>query len=223
MRLPQTIDRNRTALARILAGLFALLGCVDGVLPGRISAALYRNILRVLRPAESAARRLIASLAGHIRLKASPPRPMPAGLARAGGARPRISFQLFDPRKRFLRPPETARFLPRITFFGDGEARRISLGREPPRKDEKADGLANPASLARRIQALKAALDDLPRQAKRLARALARRQGSPRLKFQGVLRPGPAPGWRGRPLEEIDHVLHRCDWLAREALAQDTS
>ncbi len=228
MPLFQSIDLNRTALARILAGLFALLrlteGVEAGVVSGRISRALHRAITRVLRPAESAARRLIASLARTVQVKASPPRPAPTGLVCAERGKRRLSFQLFDPRKRFFRPPASPGLRPRISFFGDGEARRISLGREPrPPKDGKADGLENAANLALRLQALKAALDDLPRQARRLARAFARREKSPRLKLQGVLRPGPAPGWREHPLAEIDHVLHRCDWLAREALTPDTS
>ena len=228
LRLPQSIDPNKTALARILAGLFALLGLTEGAVPGRIPRELHRTILRVLRPAESAVRRLIVIVARTIKVKASPPRPAPAGLVRAGQRKPSRSFQLFDPRTRFFRKPprpkDAPRARPRISFFGNGEVRRISLGREPPPpKDDKADGLANPANLVRRLGALKAALDDLPRQAARLARALARRQRSPRLKFQGPLRPGPAPGSRKRPLREIDHVLERCHWLAREALAPDTS
>ena len=228
MDLPQSFESDKTALARILAGLFALLGLTAGSVPGRIPRELHRDILRVLRPAESAARRLIVIVARTIKVKTAPPRPAPAGLVRAGHGKPRLSFQLFDPRKRFFREPprpkDDPRPRPRIAFFGGGEARRISLGREPPPpKDDKADGLANPASLARRLAALKGALDDLPRQAARLARALARRRKSPRLKFQSPLRPGPAPGSRKRPLREIDHVLDRCHWLAREALASDTS
>ena len=223
MDLTRAIDLNRTALARILAGLFAMLGLTDGATPGRISWALHRAIVRVLRPAESAARRLIMSLARTIQVKASPLRPVPKGLVRAGPAKPSLTFRLFDPRKRFFRkrlPPEIARARPSITFFGDRGYRRIYLCPEPR---PSLDGLAASASLARRLQALKAALDDLPRQAKRLARALARRASVPRLKFQGVMRLGLAPGWRKRPVEEIDHVLHQCDWLAREALVPDTS
>ena len=223
MDLSRAIDLNRTALARILAGLFALLGLTDGAAPERISRALHRAIAGTLRPAESAARRLIMSLAKTVRVKASPPRSMPKGIVRAGGGKPRLSFQLFDPRKRFFRkriPPDIARARPSITFFDRSGYRRIYLCPEPR---PSLDGLAASATLARRLQALKAALDDLPRHAKRLARALARRASVPRLKFQGVMRPGLAPGWRKRPLEEIDEVLRQCDWLAREALAPDTS
>ena len=65
------------------------------------------------------------------------------------------------------------------------------------------------------------ALDNLPRQARRLLRAMARDQ-SRRRRLAGPLRPGRAPGWRKRAQFEIDSILHQCDWLAREAL-WDTS
>ena len=229
MDLPQAIDLNKTALARIVAGLFALLGLTGDAALARIPIELHRTIARVLRPAESAARRLIVVLARITNVKAPPlrPRPAPAGIVRAGQGKPRLSFQLFDPRQRFFRPqrqPKTARPMPRISFFGNGEVRTISLAPEPPPPREgKADGLENSANLVRRLQALKAALDDLPRQAKRLVRTLARRQKSPQLKLKMPLRPGRAPGFRRRPILEIDSVLHQCDWLAREALAPDTS
>ena len=237
MDLPQSINLNRTVIARIVAGLFALLGLTDGSAPGRISSDLHRSIARVLLSAESAVRRLIVFLAKSIQVKSihvksvdvkvSPARPMPSGIVGAGQGNQRLSFQLFDPRQRIFRPqrqPKTARPQPRISFFGDGDVRTISWGQHsrnltPPPKDDQA----NPENLVRRLQAVKAALDNLPRQARRLVRALARRQKSPRLKFKGPLRPGHAPGYRKRPREDIDHVLRECDWLAREAFAPDTS
>ena len=112
-------------------------------------------------------------------------------------------------------------------FFGIDEVRTITWGRDSHNvalpKADKTDGIAGTAHLLARLQALKAALEDLPRQAKRLVRVLARRQTSPRLKFKMPLRPGRAPGYRRKPRLDIDHVLHQCDWLAREALAPDTS
>ena len=220
MNIPQAIDLNKTALARIIAGLFALLG--QAAL-ARIPIELHRSIARVLRPAESAVRRLIVVLARITNVKAPPPRPAPAGLAQSGQGQERLTFQLFDPRQRFFRRQNQAktRQQPRISFFGDGEVRTISWGREMPPKT--GDGLESPANLLRRLKTLNAALDDLPRQARRLVRALARRQKSPQLKLKMPLRPGRAPGFRKRPIQEIDHVLHQCDWLAREALAPDTS
>ena len=227
MDLPQTVELNKSAIARIVAGLFALLGLTGAAVPGRIPRELHRSVARVLRPAESAVRRLILFLAKSIHVKALPARPMPAGLVRTKQEKPRLSFQLFDPRQPVFRPPpqpKTARPQPRISFFGDGWVRRISWGQDAPDNAQPPnDGQENSAHIVRRLQALKAALDDLPRQAKRLARALARRQKSPRLKFKGPLRPGHAPGYRKRSLEDIDRVLRECDWLVREALALDTS
>lgn len=227
MNIPEAIALNKTALARIIAGLFGLVGLAGDASFARIPIKLHRSIARVLRPAESAVRRLIVVLARITKVKAPPPRPAPAGLVRSGERKPRVSFQLFDPRQRFLRPQLQAdsgpRPQPRISFFGDGEVRTIAWNREPPPQKVQADEQADPANLLRRLEALKAALDDLPRQARRFVRALARREKSQRLKLKMPLRPGRAPGFRRKPLLEIDHLLHHCDWLARETLAPDTS
>ena len=228
MNIPQAIDHNKAVLARIIAGLFALLGGTAAL--ARIPAELHRSIARVLLSAESAVRRLIVVLARITNVKAPPlrPRPAPAGLVRAGEGQERLSFQLFDPRQRFFRRKYKAKTgpQPRITFFGDGNISTISWGQDsrkvttPPKT---GDGLENSAHLLRRLEALKAALDNLPRQARRMVRALARRQKSERLKLKMPLRPGRAPGYRVKPRLDIDHVLHQCDWLARETLAPDTS
>ena len=227
MDIRQSIDLNKTALSRIVAGLFALLGAAGDAALARIPLALHRGVARVLRPAESAARRLIVTLARITNLKAPPrqSRPAPAGLVRAAQGRQRLSFQLFDPRRRFFRPRDQAqtRPAPRVSFFGPGEVHRVSWGREKPPKPDTSDGLETSANLLRRLGALKAALDDLPRQARRLVRALARRENVPRLKLKMPLRPGRAPGLRQKPRLDIDRVLHQCDWLARNALAPDTS
>ncbi len=72
--------------------------------------------------------------------------------------------------------------------------------------------------LNRRLQALKPALDDLPRQAKRLARWRQRREARPDPKFKSPLRPGRPPGYRRKPIHEVDDVLAECHWLAWEAM-----
>ena len=223
MDLAHEIDASKNAAARIVAGLLALLGLTAGAILGRIPRVLHRDVLRILRPAESAVRRLIVVLARGVAVKAREPRPAPMGLVRASAAQQRLSFRLFDtrpPLRLAPRPAKTGpRPQPRISFFGDGEVRRISLVPEPKAKDEHVEA----ANLVRRLAAVQAALADLPRQARRLARALARRQRSPRLKFQGPLRPGHPPGFRRRPLREVDHLLQNCEWLAREAIVSDTS
>jgi hypothetical protein len=86
-----------------------------------------------------------------------------------------------------------------------------------------ADGLVSAQRLTRRLQALKLALDDLPRQAKRLARWQLRRKKAPSHKFLSPLRPGHPPGYRRKPVHEVDDVLIECDDLAWEAMKLDTS
>ncbi len=162
------------------------------------------------------------------RIVANSPRPMPADIVIQDIGKQRFSFQLFDPRPRLLGPrllgphllrPKRARNAhhaqPRISSFGYGEVRTLSLA---PAPQPEGDGLHNSACLVRRLQALHAALENLPRQARRLVRALARRALLPHRKHAGPLRPGRPPGFSKRPREEIDVILHRCDWLARDAL-----
>ena len=72
----------------------------------QIPHPLHRAVLRVLRPAESAVRRLIVIAARGLVVKLAPPRPdsrpKPAKLIGKGSGSSRPpSFQLFDPRKRF--------------------------------------------------------------------------------------------------------------------------
>ncbi len=68
------IELHSEALRGIVETLFALLG-IDGRIPHR----LHRAVLRVLRPAESAVRRLIVVAARGIVVKVAPSRPMPKG------------------------------------------------------------------------------------------------------------------------------------------------
>ena len=96
----RAIERNSEALNRIVAALFAMLGIADAATPvARIPQPLHRAVLRVLRPAESAMRRLIVIAARGLVVELAPSRPKPAGPIAKGGGRLRFSFQLFDPRK----------------------------------------------------------------------------------------------------------------------------
>ncbi len=113
------IKRNSEALSGIIAALFAMLGLAGSDMAARIPQPLHRAVLRVLRPAESAVRRLIVIAARGIVVKLATSRPMPKGsIGKSGGSR-RPSFQLFDPRKNFkrLRHRKFARTVPRIHFF----------------------------------------------------------------------------------------------------------
>ena len=98
------IESNRAALIRIVAALIAMAGLAGEGVAARLPKELCRAVWRVLRPAESAVRRLIVIAARGLTVKLPAPRPMPRGLAlaRNGGGRP--SFQLFDTRKRFTIP-----------------------------------------------------------------------------------------------------------------------
>jgi hypothetical protein len=83
--------------------------------------------------------------------------------------------------------------------------------------------LVNAARLSRRLQILKRALEDLPRQARRMARWRVRREAMKAPKFKSPLRPGPPPGRRKRHIHEVDEILANCHWLAWEAEKPDTS
>jgi hypothetical protein len=111
----RAIERNSEALKTIVTALVAMLG--DATVE-RLPRELHRAVLSILRPAESALRRLIVIAARGLVAKPAPARPMPKGLIiRSGGNR--LSFQLFDRRKRFASrrhrsgPPA----LPRIHVF----------------------------------------------------------------------------------------------------------
>ncbi|HUQ35464.1 MAG TPA: hypothetical protein VM144_03710, partial [Aestuariivirga sp.] len=119
------IKRNREALNAIVGALFAMLGLVGEATVSRIPNPLRSAVLRVLRPAESAVRRLIVIAARGVVVKVAPSRPMPKGhkISKGGGNR-LPAFQLYDTRKYFAelsqRRVKYAKYPPRIHFFGPG-------------------------------------------------------------------------------------------------------
>jgi hypothetical protein len=164
-------------------------------------------------------------------VKVAPTRPMPKGHRIAKGSGPstpafklcdkRIFFPELDtPRVRYAKHP------PRILFLGP-DSKIDDLWPRPPPAPPPAppDGLVTAARLTRRLQALKSALDDLPRQARRMARWRARREAEKAPKFKSPLRPGQPPGHRRKPTHEVDEILANCHWLAWEVmrLKPDTS
>jgi hypothetical protein len=222
------IKRNSMALKGIIDVLFALLGLDGTDAASRIPRSLHSAVLGVLRPAESAVRRLIVIAARNVVVKLAPSRPMAEGrkIVRGGGGRS-PSFPLFDPPKRRkpIRVRKVTRLVPRIRFI-DYDPRISALFPAPKPVVEPPpppDGLASATRLHRRLQALKLALDDLPRQAKRLVRLQERRKASPWPKPTTPLRSGHPPGYRRKPIHEVDEVLIKCDWLAWEAMKPDTS
>ena len=223
------IERNSEALKGIVEALFAMLGLDGDATVARIPRSVHSAVLRVLQPAESAMRRLVVIAARGLVVKLAPSRPMPAGpIGQVGqGGRLRPSFQLFDPRKNFaaLRRRRPARIAPRIHFFGSDPTVAALWAARPPAADPVSppDGLVNAEPLTRRLQALKVALEDLPRQARRLARWRVRREKMQSPKFKSPLRPGHPPGYRRKPVHEVDEVLIECHGLACDAMKPDTS
>jgi hypothetical protein len=269
------IDINREALKRVLAMLVAMTGLEER--PATLPRHLHRAILSLLRPAESAVRRLIIVMARGLVVTLPPARsrkPKPptmepllrrfgiavvmspadlagmaaarrAGYVRAGdvrAARPRASsLPLFDPlpglpnlsegrdRRRYV--PACA--APRISGLDVGAPLRPLPS--PPAPDDPIDA----SRIALRLQALAAALDDLPAQARRFARLRAARRGAnaagrdaagaqnKRLTRRAwPLRPGRPPGQlkaKSRR-QEVHEVLSNLHWFAFEALEHpDTS
>ena len=246
------VEHNKEALKRILSRLFGMAAGVGGVLSpgdgeGLLRRARHSAVLRLLRPAESAVRRLIVVAARGMVVKVPPARPpkpksmapvlrslgiavvlSPADIARAAkaaraaaarAARPRLpSLPLLDPLKRFG---------PRRRYVPAHAAPRIwTLGMErtplplPPSPDDLIDA----GRLGRRLQALASALDDLPAQARRFARWKARRdrdRSDPARRNSrsrtSPLRPGRAPGNLRKPTHEVHEVLKELHYFAFEA------
>jgi len=223
------IKRNSEALKGIIEVLFALLGLDGTDAAQRIPKSLHSAVLQVLRPAESAVRRLIVIAARGLVVKLAPARPMPEGRKIGKGRGSRLpSFQLCDTRKDFpeLRQHRVkyAKYPPRILFFGPG-SKVDDLWPSPPPAAEPPppDGLVKAERVTRRLQALKSALDDLPRQARRMARWRMRQEAMPGPVFKSPLRPGPPPGHRKRHIHPVDDILADCHWLAWDAMRTDTS
>jgi hypothetical protein len=223
------IERNREPLLRIVATLFAMIGLSEAGQVERLSRPVYRAVLLVLRPAEAAVRRLIIVAARGMVVKPSPGRSAPAGLTISGKGQGRMSFQLFDPRRRFdggndRRYPVSQ---PRIHIIGVGFDPRVpSFLRPQPAAlapAPKEDDTVNAKPLCRRLAAIKGALEDLPRQARRLARWQARPIEARRPRLANSLRLGPPPGRRIRPRHEVHEILKECHWLARNVPVPDTS
>lgn len=214
------IERYRQPLLDIVATLYAMIGLGGGTRE-RLKWPLYRAVLGILRPAESAVRRLIVVAARGLVVKPRAVRPAPAKLIIQGKGQGRLSFQLFDPR---MRQPDVdcyheargPKFQPRIRFVDVAADPRIALFRPPAPAPLPEDGV-NAMPLSRRLAAIRRALEDLPRQAMRYARWRAKDTAARR----PALRPGPPPGLRRTSGHEVHDILSECHWLARPA--SDTS
>jgi hypothetical protein len=203
---------------------------------------LHRAILRLLRPAESAVRRLVIVMARGLVVTLAPPRPrkakpsptflrkpggtgilMPPGLISGARPAPRtLALPLLDPLRPFRPKPRraVANGIPRISLPGVTAPFPVQ-----PRRPPAPDDPLNATRLALRLQALGAALDDLPGQARRFARWRARGETG-RARRIWPLRPGRPPGQRrpNRRTHEVHEILHDLHGLAFDLLeCPDTS
>ena len=243
MDWPLAISRNRAALLAMVGAIVALLGGREAG-AGGVARGLRNAALALLRPAESAARRLIVIAARG--LVAAPRsatfRPFapakdiggsaetgidPGAAGQAAGLSRPPSFRLFDPAKRFapFRRAVLPRGVPRIRSFWGAPA-PLPPAAPPAPAPARPDPLA-PVAIGRlrlRLGALERALADLPRQARRRARGRAKWAAARAAGRDADLRPhrplrfGRPPGWRLRPSRDVDHLLRECHTLAMRIL-----
>jgi hypothetical protein len=199
--IPQ-VKTNREALKRILATLVAIAGMARGT--STLPRHIYRAILLLLRPAESAVRRLIIAAARGIVVVLPPFRPRKprtrisdtVAAYRRLGLAVNLSKEDFARYQAELKAAERRAAMPRTLSLSLLDPlknpfrirRRYVPNRAMPRitwLDSDArlqplppppspDDPINAAKLMLRLQALGRALDDLPGQAQRFARWRAR-------------------------------------------------
>jgi hypothetical protein len=212
MNWAEAVEKYRLALTPIVAQILAMIGVVNN-----------RVVERILRPTESALRRLIVIASRSLVVKPLAKRPMPKGKVIARKASGKISFPLFDKRKHFnfiaIQPAN-----PLIVYVKTYEANPFNLfgSLNMPRRF-KTEVRDKTVQLNRRLAAVTYALENLPSQARRMARWIAKRKTIDKPKFTSPMRPGRAPGYRRKSTEELDQILDNCHWLAWESLKVNTS
>ncbi len=224
------VERQHRALRWVVMVMFSTAGLVPGAVVEILPRHVHSAILRYLRPAEAAMRRLIvmairiedASGLPFIWTLPVPKRRRKKSKRRAkGGGDGAVDpnfvpvFPLFDPRKDpDPKPKTTPGYGPRIWSFDgmDDPVHRPSV----PMPDDPVSA----RRLCLRLLALNAALDDLPGQVRRLKRVLARASR----KWPQPMRRGRPPGYRARGKDFIDDILSDCQTMALRALEPaDTS
>ena len=182
-------------------------GVVDVVGEGEaVDRPVWLAVLTFLRLAEAAVRRLVA-IAAHGMVVDDRPRAAPRGAIPKGSGERQAAFPLFDPRRRVNPPPRRTGGEPNVRFLDEQDM-------PPPGKTE-VPMMVPAARLRLRLAALLAALTDITRQAKRLARAYGRQ-----VRPKRPMRPGRPPGYSTRRRDEIDETLDECHTLALIALAE---
>jgi hypothetical protein len=226
------IKRNRDQLRQIVLALFALARMRVGGSLFTLERDVFAAIMLVLRPAESAVRRLIV-IAAHGVIHLTSPRLRGPEAGETGGSPwsvPGIAgrrgdfsikaFKLFDPLKSF--DPESI-------WDNDQPAYESWLGHSDSTSGYQIIDTTplDATHIGQRLNALMRALDNLPHQARRLIRWQQKRDAllkASRQTRMSPMRPGLPPGWRERKIHEIDEVLRECHGLANDRLnAPDSS
>ena len=132
------IKRNSEALKGIVAALFAMLGLAGEATVARIPQPLHRAVLRVLRPAESAMRRLIVIAARGLVVKLAPSRPHaqagePSGRAAGSTASLLPALRSAEKFRDAPRRRKATRIVPRIHIFGSDPTVASLWAARPPR------------------------------------------------------------------------------------------
>ncbi len=234
-------ENYRLALLRIVAGLFVSAGMAsDDVVIEKLPRHFRNAVLLILRPAESATRRIVAIFARDMAVPeyVAPPKRKRAknkGTGKKRGSRA-PQFCLIDPRKYFpelypnrrkprRKPKANGSTDPHIqirigTFDGEPD---FILWSDPNAALTPEDEVSAKA-LCRRLLALKLALEDMPKQAKRYVREVAKRKAAaPGPKSVPPLRMGLPPGYRRKHAHKVDEILWDCHCLVRHEPAPDTS
>ena len=224
------IEHNQAVLLRNVAWLFTWLKLDVGESVETMPRLKRLTVLFVLRPSESAFRRIlfVAVFVRGILIPSLKNRPARAGriaqktVIETRAARP-LPFKLFDTRKNFDLYPDRPKYLrgpgPWITdlWSDDPIYDRSALYAHQERMNQPPAEDVSAKAFCLRMNALMAALNDLDGQAVRMAKLLARikTQKTEVGKFPlRVMRPGLPPGYRQRQKHEVDAVLTECHRLA---------
>ena len=210
-----SIKRYSREIGVVLSGLLCLLGMMGGAVPGTVSRRRRLEVLAVLRPLEAAMRRVIVMVAKGVEVPLRRDAPTGAIPHGKGSSERPLPFPLFDPRNP---PIPKRRYVPkarepRIWFFDGFDPPRIS--RAVPSDDDEISAVA----LAKRLLSLQAALSDIPKQARRMARVVAKREAAGK-KIVRPVRYARPPGHRYKGKRPVDLLLSETHELACIALRE---
>jgi hypothetical protein len=231
------ITRNREALTAIIMALIRSLGLAgltsplwgevvrrtgDGALAYTLPLHIYCRALAILRPAESAVRRLIMIAAHEMALRGVKLR-----VRRQGGLAEFLSSHRPNPHSEPAIP--AFRLIDPLKAFGEIIPDFEVVGQHQSFDDNDAPSSTTricAITLSRRLLALKHALENLPKQAKRLARWYVQRDAALqnlRPHRLSPVRPGAPVGLPKTKRSEIQEILLECHLLAIHACDQHDS